>query len=324
MACSRAIIYLSVAAACVSLSSPSSSPAPLPVCKRAFEKLLSSKGGTVWPPPCPAPAHLVAQYERDLMPISRDFCLAERHEGGTTVTWSEEFLEKYRRDVATGRTGGSYTVAHIAQLRGALRAHRNVLNGDARVVVIGTDRPWIEVMLLDEGAANVLTFEYGAIESAHPRIAARSCRDVASEFLEGAFVPADAVVSYSSIEHSGLGRYGDELDPDADADAMAQAWCMLRPGGLAFIGLPMTCVDAGMIEFNAHRIYGLRRLAKIARGFEFVEFDVQGCQPYLPSREPQPILILRKPLNGTRAKRSIRRDMFRAIHAGEDFDEPDL
>lgn len=316
-----ALLFLT--AACAS-PSPSPAAAALPVCTRAFEKLLRSSGGAAWPPPCPAPAHLVAQYERDSMPISRDFCLAERHEGGQTVRWSEEFLEKYRRDVATGKTGGSYTVAHVAQLRGALRAHRGVLDGDARVVVIGTDRPWIEVMLLDEGAASVLTFEYGAIESAHPRIAARSCRDVAADFLQGAFVPADAVVSYSSIEHSGLGRYGDELDPDADADAMAQAWCMLRPGGLAFIGLPMTCEDAGMIEFNAHRIYGLRRLAKIARGFEFVEFDVQGCQPYLPTREPQPIIILRKPLNGTRARRSIRRDLFRAIHAGEDSDEADL
>ena len=246
------------------------------------------------------------------MPITRSWCLAQRHEGGETVTWSEEYLERYRADVAAGREGGSYTVAHVAQVRGALRAHAAAFRG-GRVVVIGTDRPWIEVMLLDEGAARVLTFEYAAIVSQHPRVEARACRDVAADFLAGAFEPADAVVSYSSIEHSGLGRYGDALDPNADADALAQAWCMLKPGGLAFIGLPMTCRDEGAIEFNAHRIYGLRRLAKISRGFELVGFDERGCEPYLPTREPQPVVVLRKPRNGTWSKRSIWGDLARAV-----------
>jgi hypothetical protein len=240
--------------------------------------------------------------------------MAQRHEGGEMVTWSEEYLERYRAAVASGTEGGSYTVAHVAQVRGALRAHASAIRG-GRVVVIGTDRPWIEVMLLDEGAADVLTFEYAPIASAHPVIKARACRDVAADFLRGGFAPADAVVSYSSIEHSGLGRYGDALDPDGDADAMAQAWCMLKPGGLAFIGLPMTCEDAGLIEFNAHRIYGLRRLAKIARGFELVGFDEGGCVPYLPTREPQPVVVLRKPLNGTWSKRSLWGDLSRAVSA---------
>jgi hypothetical protein len=291
------------------------------VCTATFRKLLNSEGATTWPPPCPAPAHLVPLYEgpRGSMPITRDFCLAQRHEGGETKRWSESFLENYRADVAAGRTGGSYTVAHIAQLRAALRAHANdVLDGSAHVIVIGTDQPWIEVMLLDEGAASVLTFEYGKIESTHPRIAAQAPRDVAADFLAGDFEPVDAVVSYSSIEHSGLGRYGDALDPDADVDAMEQAWCMLKPGGLAFIGLPMSCEDTGSIEFNAHRIYGHRRLAKIARGFEFVEFDAQGCQPYLPSREPQPVIILKKPADGHFNTKSIRNDIVRWIDERDD------
>jgi hypothetical protein len=249
------------------------------------------------------------------MPISRDFCLADRHAGGTVVEWTESYLEKYRLEVSSGRSGGSYTPAHVSQLRGALRSHKDVLNGQARVVVIGTDRPWIEVMLLDEGADDVLTFEYGAIVSSHPKIRAQPTKEIASDFLAGKFTPADAVVSYSSIEHSGLGRYGDPLDPDADATAMAQAWCFLRPGGLAFIGLPMSCKDRGEIEFNAHRIYGNSRLAKISAGFEFVGFDQEGCQPYLPSREPQPVVVLRKPLNGTWAKRSIRGALRAAIRA---------
>jgi hypothetical protein len=294
-------------------------PAALPVCTAAFRKLLASSGGA-WPPPCPAPAHLVAAFERDSMPITRSWCMAQRHEGGATVTWSEEFLESYRVGVRSGAEGGSYTTAHVAQVRGALRARAESFRG-GRVVVIGTDRPWIEVMLLDEGASRVLTFEYATIVSQHPRVEARSTRDVAAAFLRGEFEPAHAVVSYSSIEHSGLGRYGDALDPDGDRDVAAQAWCMLRPGGLFFLGVPMTCEDAGLIEFNAHRIYGLRRLARLARGFEFVGFDAGGCQPYLPSREPQPVVVLRKPANATWNKRSVWADLARAVaeQAGQEL-----
>lgn len=289
------------------------------LCARTFTRLLRSAPAADWPPPCPAPPHLVARFERGSMPITRDFCLAERREGGAAKTvWTEADIEKERAAVAADRSIGSYTVEHVKQLRAALRAHADVLDGRARAVVIGTTRPWIEAMLLDAGAASVLTFEYGEIESAHPRVAARACRDIAADYLEGAFEPVDVVVSYSSIEHSGLGRYGDALDPDGDVEAMKQAWCMLRPGGLAFIGLPMSCENSGNIEFNAHRIYGNKRLAMIARGFEFVGFDEQGCQSYLPSREPQPVIILRKPASGEYHNKSIRGEIERYIEAAQD------
>ena len=48
----------------------------------------------------------------------------------------------------------------------------------------------------------------------------------------------DAMVTYSSLEHSGLGRYGDSLNPWGDLITMAQAWCLLKPGARALVGLP--------------------------------------------------------------------------------------
>ena len=38
------------------------------------------------------------------------------------------------------------------------------------------------------------------------------------------------MVTFSSIEHSGLGRYGDSLNPWGDLITMAQSWCLLKPG----------------------------------------------------------------------------------------------
>lgn len=46
------------------------------------------------------------------------------------------------------------------------------------------------------------------------------------------------MISYSSLEHSGLGRYGDELNPDGDIEAAEEVWCMLKKGGYFIIGLP--------------------------------------------------------------------------------------
>ncbi len=107
------------------------------------------------------------------------------------------------------------------------------------------------------------------------------------------------VATFSSIEHSGLGRYGDRLNPDGDRDAVRQAWCMLQPGGWLAIGVPMSCTERGYIEFNAHRVYGYERLAHISQGFELFGF-VRPCQPHErePHWWPQPVYVLRKPLAG--------------------------
>ena len=68
------------------------------------------------------------------------------------------------------------------------------------------------------------------------------------------------------------------------------------------LAVPMTCRDEGRLEFNAHRIYGFRRLAHISSGFELVTWATicdsnnEGMQ--------QPTILLRKPLHAPAAKLS--------------------
>ena len=81
----------------------------------------------------------------------------------------------------------------------------------------------------------------------------------------------DNAASFSSIEHSGLGRYGDPLDPNGDIKAVHQVHCMIKPGGLFFLGLPAVSTDKGFIQFNAHRFYGNKRLEKLFIGWELLE-----------------------------------------------------
>jgi hypothetical protein len=63
------------------------------------------------------------------------------------------------------------------------------------------------------------------------------------------------IVSLSSlhvIEHIGLGRYGDPLDPEGSKKAIAELARVIAPGGKLYIGVPIgkpkTC-------FNAHRVF---------------------------------------------------------------------
>lgn len=54
------------------------------------------------------------------------------------------------------------------------------------------------------------------------------------------------------IEHIGLGRYGDPIDPDADLKAMRELQRVIAPGGNLLVVTP---VGEPRIQFNAHRIY---------------------------------------------------------------------
>ena len=80
----------------------------------------------------------------------------------------------------------------------------------------------------------------------------------------------DAVVSLSSIEHFGLGRYGDPLDVDGDAKAAAEMARVVRPGGVVICTTSVTR-GARTVAFNAHRIYDRESARGLFAGLERVD-----------------------------------------------------
>jgi hypothetical protein len=80
----------------------------------------------------------------------------------------------------------------------------------------------------------------------------------------------DSIVSFSSLEHSGLGRYGDPMNPNGDIEAIRQIHCMLKSRGMLFLGLPTNDDGSSHIEFNAHRVYGKARLDVLFQRFKFL------------------------------------------------------
>lgn len=72
------------------------------------------------------------------------------------------------------------------------------------------------------------------------------------------------------VEHIGLGRYGDELNPLGTRHACAELARVLAPGGSLFLSLP---VGEPRLSFNAHRIHAPRQPLAYCAGLELVEFS---------------------------------------------------
>ncbi|HKO97118.1 MAG TPA: class I SAM-dependent methyltransferase [Pyrinomonadaceae bacterium] len=91
----------------------------------------------------------------------------------------------------------------------------------------------------------------------------------------------DAVVALCALEHFGLGRYGDELDLEADYKALNEIKRVLRPNGLFIVSTTVTDFRPS-IAFNAHRIYMRSQIRKMLSPLIMVDERVfsmvEGCE----------------------------------------------
>jgi SAM-dependent methyltransferase len=79
----------------------------------------------------------------------------------------------------------------------------------------------------------------------------------------------ESISSLHALEHFGLGRYGDEIDPTACFDAMRNIARVVAPGGRFYFSAP---IGRERIEFNAHRIFSPVRLLDRFPGLELASF----------------------------------------------------
>lgn len=84
------------------------------------------------------------------------------------------------------------------------------------------------------------------------------------------------------VEHVGLGRYGDPLDPEGDAKAMRELARVLAPAGQLLFVVP---VGRPHICFNAHRVYSYDMILTAFSDLQLVEFKL------VPDRESDGGLI---------------------------------
>jgi Caenorhabditis protein of unknown function, DUF268 len=166
--------------------------------------------------------------------------------------------------------------------------------------------PWVELGLLDWKAERVLTVDYNppiiTATTNTPEIITSVSVDTVGSLGPGTF---DMIVSFSGIEHDGLGRYGDPIHPHGDVRAMRDFYYHLRPGGMLFLAVP-TCGQDDVV-FPWHRMYGPVRLPRLLTGFELLGHvwdgkvvrgaEMDGVYDAKPGDwQHQPVLVLRRPM----------------------------
>lgn len=153
-----------------------------------------------------------------------------------------------------GKLKGTYSINQTGALLIALRKASSIMGG--RVLVIGSERPWVEACALAVGAESVVTLEYGEINSEHPQIQTITPPQFRAKYADKALGTFDAVISFSSVEHAGLGRYGDALNLWADSITISQAQCVTRQKG----AMVYHCGSLGASEDNSPFIRKTLRL----------------------------------------------------------------
>jgi len=73
------------------------------------------------------------------------------------------------------------------------------------------------------------------------------------------------------VEHIGLGRYGDAIDPEGDLKSIRELTRVLAKKGQLLFVVP---VGKPIIQFNAHRIYSYRQIKKYFSDLKLKEFSL--------------------------------------------------
>ncbi|MEI8390341.1 MAG: DUF268 domain-containing protein [bacterium] len=74
-----------------------------------------------------------------------------------------------------------------------------------------------------------------------------------------------------TVEHVGLGRYGDKIDPDGDLKAVSELKRVLAKSGNLLFVVPVG--KKSKLQFNAHRIYTYDMIIEYFKDFKLIDFS---------------------------------------------------
>ena len=253
-------------------------------CRNTLYRMTNSPYPVIIPPMRHSPENLAEFTLYGQCPIRR-YRYFDESKGGTHAHFSAKYFKGL---LAQDHVHNINTYRDGMLLKTVLKKYIGIIQGK-RAAVIGTKRPWLEAMLVNLGVMHITTIEYAKLTIDDDHITTATPYMIAEQFNSGLAVPFDTVVSYSSVEHSGLGRYGDPLTPYGDLEATAQIWCMVKPGGHFILAVPESRNRSMCgISWNAGRWYGTVRLQHLTANW--LVLDVFGTI----STDPHGIYILQK------------------------------
>ena len=80
----------------------------------------------------------------------------------------------------------------------------------------------------------------------------------------------ESISSLHAIEHFGLGRYGDKIDPYAWKKVLKSIQRVMCPSGMFYLGLPVG--NEEKVCFNAHRIFNPNTIINTLNELELISF----------------------------------------------------
>lgn len=81
----------------------------------------------------------------------------------------------------------------------------------------------------------------------------------------------ESLSSLHAVEHFGLGRYGDAIDPSACFKAMKSLQRVVKQKGTLYFSVPIGKRDS--VYFNSHRVFNPKTILKIFSDMELLEFS---------------------------------------------------
>jgi len=140
-----------------------------------------------------------------------------------------------------------------------------------QILDIGTYRHFLLGLLAHY---NVTTVDIRKRRSALKNETIVNCDAKALNFDNNSF---DSVITLQALPHLGLGRYGDEIDFDADIKAFHEIIRVLKPGGMLIFSTAITG-GSPSIAWNARRNYSHQMIIAFCKELDLVEekfFDRQ-------------------------------------------------
>jgi SAM-dependent methyltransferase len=137
----------------------------------------------------------------------------------------------------------------------------------SKVLDVGSSGSQLPIMFVGLGqivwTIDVRKFEYKGVIT---NLTSIQCDARKTDFEDDFF---DVVTAVSTIEHIGLGRYGDTKDNKGDKKTLEEILRITKPNGILLMSVPFG------IQCNTHsyRVYDNERLYSLLQGFKVMKVD---------------------------------------------------
>ena len=161
-----------------------------------------------------------------------------------------------------------YQGAWLSRMLAGSKPSRHVDVGSS-VLTMSVLSAWVDTIFVD----------YRPLKADLPGL-----RSVAGSILDLPFADEsiDSISCLHVIEHIGLGRYGDPIDPRGSIKAALELQRVVKPGGKLYLSLP---IGRERICFNAHRVHSPDSVLKMFPQLKLGEFSFVDDQGQLRAHQ---------------------------------------